>query len=313
MKTYDLNLLRALHVLLDAGSVTAAAERLHLSVPATSHTLARLRDVMGDPLLVRAGRRLVPTPRALELREPVARLVEQAQALVQPASRQSLATVARQFVVRAPEGMAVVFGAALAMALQQAMPRSQLHMVPEGHGDTSALREGRIDLDVGSFRSRDPELRVLELSRQPLVVALRAADAPAGRLTLRRYLALTHIAVAPRPREVSAVDTALHAQGLQRQVVLTLPSMHAALVAAARSPYAATVSDRIARAMAPGLGLRVSDLPLDVAADPTLIAWHPRHDADPAHAWLRDTVRQVLSEPGWAPPPMKPWGARAAG
>jgi len=312
MKTYDLNLLRALHVLLDAGSVTAAAERLHLSVPATSHTLARLREVMGDPLLVRAGRRLVPTPRALELREPVARLVEQAQALVLPASRQSLATVARQFVVRAPEGMAVVFGATLAMALQQAMPRSQLHMVPEAHGDTGALREGRIDLDVGSFRSRDPELRVLELSRQTLVVALRAADAPAGRLTLRRYLALKHIAVAPRPREVSAVDTALHAQDLQRQVVLTLPSMHAALVAAARSPYAATVSDRIARAMAPGLGLRVAELPLDVTADPTLIAWHPRHDADPAHAWLRDTVRQVLSDPGWAPPPMKPWGARAA-
>ena len=88
--------------------------------------------------------------------------------------------------------------------------------------------------------------------------------------------------------------------------------MLAALVAASDLCYAAILPALMASAMAPGLGLRVAELPLDVTADPTLIAWHPRHDADPAHAWLRDTVRQVLSDPGWAPPPMKPWGARAA-
>lgn len=307
MKTYDLNLLRALHELLQSGSVTVAAERMHLSVPAMSHTLARLRDAMGDPLLVRAGRNLVPTPRALELKEPVARLVAQAQALVLPPTRQPLAAVARTFVVRAHEGIAVVFGAALATALEQAMPNSSLHMVPEAHGDLGALRDGRIDLDVGSFRMRDPEVQTVELSRQALVVAMHPDAVPGGRLTVKRYAALRHVAVAPRPREASPVDDALEALGLRRRVVLTLPSAHAALVTAARSTLAATVTERIARGMAPALGLRLLALPFQVEVEPMLMAWHPRHSADPAHTWLRGCVRRVLTESKLNPPPLRSW------
>lgn len=298
MKTYDLNLLRALQALHDTGSVTAAAERMHLSVPAMSHTLARLRDAMGDPLFVRAGRRLVPTPRALELREPVARLLAEAQALAAPvAARQALADVARTFVVRAPEGTAVGFGAALAMALQSVMPRSTLHLLAEAVGDMSALRDGRIDLDIGSFRRRDPEVKVQELSRQGLMVAMHPDAVPDGKLTPKRYAALRHIAVTPRPREPSPVDDALEALGLRRQVVLIVPNSPAALLAAARSPFAATVPERLARAMGAGLGLRLLDLPLAVETEPMLMAWHPRLDADPAHRCLRQCVLQVITDP----------------
>lgn len=303
MKTYDLNLLWALHVLLECGSVTTAADRLNLSVPATSHTLARLREAMGDPLLVRAGRRLVPTPRALALQAPVARLVAEAQALAVPAAQQSMATLERHFVARVPEGMAIVFGTALLQALQQRMPRATLNLVPEAHGDMAALREGRIDLDVGSFRSRDPEVQTLELSHQQLLVALRPELLPSGRLTLKRYAAMQHLAVAPRPGEASPVDEALAARGLQRQVVLTLPSAHTVLVSASRAPLAATVTSRIARAMAPGLGLQLHELLLDVQVDPLLMAWHPRHAAEPAHQWLRDCVRRVITDPKGSPPP----------
>lgn len=304
MKPYDLNLLRALRALQDTDSVTAAAERIHLSVPAMSHTLARLREAMGDPLFVRAGRRLVPTPRALELREPVARLLDEAQALAAPAAaRQALSDVVRTFVVRAPEGTAVGFGAALALALQARMPRATLHLMPEAVGDMSALRDGRIDLDIGSFRRRDPEVRVHELSRQGLLVALHADAVPAGRLTLRRYAALRHIGVTPRPRESSPVDDALEAQGLRRQVVLIVPNSPAALLAAARSPFAATVPERLARAMAPALGLHLLPLPLAVEREPMLMAWHPRLDADPAHRCLRECVLQVITDPSRSPPP----------
>lgn len=312
MKTYDLNLLWALHVLLESGSVTAAAERLHLSVPATSHTLARLRDAMGDPLLVRAGRKLVPTPRALALQAPVARLVAEAQALAVPASRQSLAAAVRHFVVRVPEGISIVFGAALLQALQQDLPLATLNLVPEAHGDMGALRDGRIDLDVGNFRIRDPEIQTLELSRQQLLVALRPEVLPAGRLTLRRYAAMRHLAVAQRPGDASPVDEALAAHGLRRQVVLTVPSAHTALVAASRSQLATTVSSRIARAMAPGLGLQLHELPLDVQVDPLLMAWHPRHGADPAHACLRDCVQRVITDPRWSPPVLRPGSVPAA-
>jgi DNA-binding transcriptional LysR family regulator len=169
-----------------------------------------------------------------------------------------------------------------------------------------ALRDGRIDLDVGTFRSRDPEVQTLELSRQQLLVALRPDLLPAGKLTLRRYAALQHLAVAPRPGEASPVDEALAAQGLRRQVLLTLPSAHTALVAASRSQLAATVPSRIARAMAPGLGLQLHDLPLNVQVDPMLMAWHPRHGADPAHGWLRDCVQKVITDPRWQPPNVRP-------
>lgn len=315
MKTYDLNLLRALQVLLESASVTLAAERLHLSVPATSHTLARLREAMGDPLLVRAGRALVPTPRALALKEPVARLVAEADALVAAApAKAALADVTRNFVIRAPEGHAVVFGAALAAAIESVMPGSSLHLVAQAQGDTSALREGRIDLDVGSLRGRDPEVLTLELSRQRLVVVVHPDAAPQGRLTVIRYAALRHVAVAQRAREASPVDEALEALGQRRHVLLTLPSAHAALLAAARSTLAATVPERLARAMSASLDLRVFELPFEVKVEPMLMAWHPRQDSDPAHRWLRNTVQRIVTDPQ-SVPPLTPWSdqrARAA-
>jgi DNA-binding transcriptional LysR family regulator len=303
MKTYDLNLLRVLDALLATGSVTAAAERVHLSVPATSHTLARLREVMADPLLVRAGRRLVPTPRALELKEPVARLLAQAHALLEHPTARDLSGVQRAFVVRAPDGTSVAYGAVMATALQQTMPRSSLHFVPEAHGDTSALREGRIDIDVGTFRLRDPEVEVLELLQQDHVTAARADHAwVRGPRTPKRYVAQAHVAVMQRPRERSAVDASLAALGLQRAVTLTVPSAYAALVVAARSTLVATVPERIARVMSSGLGLKVLELPFKVEPEPLLMAWHPRLGADPAHRWLRELLQRVFGRLDWKPP-----------
>ena len=298
MKIYDLNLLRVLHHLLTGGSVTAAAERLHLSVPATSHALARLREALGDPLLVRAGRRLVPTPRAQGLREPVARLLAEADALAAAPSAAAMAQTPRHFVVRLPEGMAAVFGAPLLLALQQRLPQATLQLLPESADDPAALREGRIDLDIGHFRPREPELLTLALAAQPLVVAAQPALLGPGRLTLKRYLALRHVLIAPRPREASPIDEALAAQGLQREIALTLPSSHAALMAAARAPLAASVPARTVQAMGPGLGLLQRPLPLEVAQQPLQFAWHPRHAADSAHAWLRDCARRVVEAGG---------------
>jgi len=175
MKTYDLNLLVALDALLATGSVTAAAERVHLSTPAMSHALARIREVFGDAILVRAGRQLVPTPRALALAEPVRQLLAQARALQSPGEGPGgLAQVRRHFVVRAPEGMAVVYGAALSQAIAQQMPLASLQFLAESHSDPAALREGRVDLDVGVFRSRDPEVEWQALSQQRMVGAARA-------------------------------------------------------------------------------------------------------------------------------------------
>ena len=296
MKTYDLNLLRTLDALLAAGSVTGAAERLHLSVPATSHALARLRELTGDPLLVRAGRRLVPTPRAVALREPVAQWIAQAAALAQPPRRDDLAATERSFVVRAPDGFAIAFGGALGAALAADMPRAQLRFVTEAQDDDCALRDGRVDLDIGTFRPREPEIEVVELFPQALIAVVRAGHPFAARpATARRYAAQSHIDVQRRAGTPSAVDDALAALGLARRVVLTVAHASAAPVIAARSDFVATLSERLARAMAPGLGLVVVPLPFLPRGETVVMAWHPRHAADPAHAWLRRQVPAAIA------------------
>ncbi len=301
MKRYDLNLLRTLDALLAAGSVTGAAERLHLSVPATSHALARLRELTGDPLLVRAGRRLVPTPRAVALREPVAHWVAQAVALVQAPRGDDLATTDRSFVVRAPDGFAIAFGGALGAALAADMPRAQLRFVTETQDDTGALRDGRVDLDIGTFRPRDPEIEVVDLFPQALIAVVRAGHPFAARpATARRYVAQAHVDVQRRPGAPSAVDDALAALGLARRVVLTVAHASAAPVVAARGDFVATLSERLARAMAPGLGLVVVPLPFLPHRETVMMAWHPRHAADPAHAWLRRQVPAAIAAAGAA-------------
>jgi DNA-binding transcriptional LysR family regulator len=305
--TYDLNLLTALDALLSTGSVTAAAARMHLSTPAMSHTLARIRESFGDPILVRAGRKLVPTPRALALAEPVRALLAQAQALRAPADAESLAAVRRRFVVRAPEGIAVVFGSSLSHALEMEMPLASLQFLPETHADPGALRDGRIDLDVGSFRGTDPETETQVLSEQTLVGAVRAGHPLLKRLkktpmTAKRYAEARHVGVTPRQGEPSPVDTALAGLGLQRQVALLVPSTFSALIAASRTELVASVPERTARGMAASLALTVFELPVAVQSEPLRMAWHPRHHVDPAHQWLRECIRRLLNDRRWIVP-----------
>ncbi len=299
MKIYDLNLLRTLDALLASGSVTGAAERLHLSVPATSHALARLRDLIGDPLLVRAGRRLVPTPRAEALREPVAQWMAQAAMLVQAPRTPDLADTERTFVVRAPDSFAIAFGGALGTALAAAMPRAQLCFVTETYDDAGALRDGRVDLDIGPFRPREPEIEVVDLFPQALIAVVRAGHPFAARpATARRYAAQAHVDVQRRAGSPSVVDDALAGLGLARRVVLTVAHASAAPVVAARTDFVATLSERLARAMAPGLGLALVPLAFLPRGETVVMAWHPRHATDAAHAWLRRQVPAAIVAAG---------------
>ena len=295
MKTYDLNLLRVLDAVLATGSVTAAAERLHLSVPATSHALARLREVMGDPLLVRAGRRLVPTPRAQALREPIAQLLAGAHGLISRTDSAPLEAIERRFTVRAPDGIAIAYGGALAGLLQRAMPRAQLLFLPELQDEANALREGRVDIDVGNFEPSDPEAHVVDLLAQRQVALVRGGHPLAARpVTAKRYAAHPHVAVQTRSRTAAAVDRALATLGLARRVVVTVAHANVAPIVAARSELVATIGEHTARAMAPTFGLEVLTLPFVNEPEPMRMVWHPRHTGDAAHAWLREAMVRVI-------------------
>src|SRR5215207_166838 len=149
MSTPDLNLLLTLDAVLTEGSVARAAERLHLSPSAMSRALARLRETTGDPLLVRAGRGLVPTPRALELRAQVSQLVQDAKAVLRPAEQLNLPQLVRTFTIRSREGFVENFGASLIARVGAEAPGVQLCFVQKPNKESASLRDGTVDLEIG--------------------------------------------------------------------------------------------------------------------------------------------------------------------
>jgi DNA-binding transcriptional LysR family regulator len=198
MQLPDMNLLVALDALLDEGSVVGAARRMNLSPAAMSRTLTRVREAMGDPILVRAGRGLVPTPKALELREQVRDVVDQAALLFRSADGVELGSLRRRFNIRANDFVGV-YGGRLFDTLDRQAPHCELRFVPEGDGDDEALREGRIDLNVSNTRPLTPEVKVQNLFSTHFVGLVRE-DHPLfdAEITPERYAGFSHISMSRR-------------------------------------------------------------------------------------------------------------------
>src|SRR4051812_36964440 len=174
MQTPDLNLLVTLDVLLAEGSVARAAQRLRLSPSAMSRALARLRETTGDPLLVRAGRGLVPTPRALELRERVGPLVRDVESVLRPATRLSLGHLVRTFTLRTSEGFVENFGPALVARVAKQAPGVRLRFLPKTDKDSTLLRDADVDLETGVIgKAMGPEIRAQGLFRDRHIGAVR--------------------------------------------------------------------------------------------------------------------------------------------
>ena len=208
----------------------------------------------------------------------------------------------RAFIIRAPEGMGIVYGAALLAQLQRDIPLATLRFIPESEGDSTALREGRIDLDVGIVADAGPEVKTEPLYTQRTVgVAKTGHVVLAARLTPKRFSDEQHVSVAQRGRNKEAVDALLADVGHARRVVLTVPSAYGALMAAARSSLIACVPEPLARTVASGLGLEIFKLPVAVPAEQVVQAWHPRVDADPAHQCLRRCVAALSGTATFGP------------
>lgn len=295
MPTPDLNLLFTLDVLLQEGSVAGAARRLRLSASAMSRALARLRETTGDPLLVRAGRGLVPTPCALALREQVRQLVQDSVEVLQPAEVLNLQQLQRTFTLRNREGFVENFGAALVERVAAQAPGVRLCFEQKTERDSAALREGLADLETGVVGpTLAPELRAQALFSDRFVSVVRQGHPLAGQLhELQPYIAGRHIGVAHRTGGQEAVDLALERLGLQRQVDLSVGSFSAALALARATDYIANVPERHTHSLREGM--HSAALPVQVAAFSVSLIWHPRYSADPAHRWLRDCVREVVS------------------
>jgi DNA-binding transcriptional LysR family regulator len=295
MSRPDLNLLVTLDVLLAEGSVARAARRLRLSPSAMSRSLARLRETTGDPLLVRAGRGLVPTPRALELRERVGRIVEDGVAVLRPAERLDLTRLARTFALRTSEGFVENFGAGLVSRAAAEAPGVRLRFVQKPDKDSAPLREGAVDLETGVVEpTTGPELRARALFVDRLVGVVRAGHPLiAGEITAARYAAGRHVNVSRHGAERGEVDEALDALGLARGVATIVDGFASALALARGSDLIASVPERhtgVLRA-----GMQTFALPVATSGFTVSLLWHPRLHADPAHRWLRALVVEACT------------------
>jgi DNA-binding transcriptional LysR family regulator len=291
----NLNLLFTLDVLLAEGSVARAARRLRLSPSAMSRALARLRETTGDPLLVRAGRGLVPTPRAIELRERVGQLVQDSEAVLRPAEKLKLEQLVRTFTLRTSEGFVENFGPDLIASVGKEAPGVRLCFVQKADKDSKPLRDGLVDLETGVVgQTTAPELRVQALFRDRFIGVVRMGHPLSqGELTPSRYAAGRHIYVSRQGKDNGPIDVALSGFGLERKIVTIVGGFSTALALARASDLIASVPERHTGNLRAGM----HSFPLPVPSPEITVSllWHPRLDADPAHRWLRGHVRDVCS------------------
>jgi DNA-binding transcriptional LysR family regulator len=291
----DLNLLVTLDVLLQEGSVARAARRLRLSPSAMSRTLSRLREATGDPLLVRAGRSLVPTPRALELRDRVGSLVGEAQSLLRPSEALDLRSLERTFTLRTSDGFVETFGLQLLARATAEAPGIRLNFLQKPEKDSTPLREGLVDLETAVIEpTMSPELRAQALFRDRLIGVVGPSHLLANaRITARAYVEARHVIVSRSGFDQDAVDRPFLPEGLARRIACAVGGFAPALALARNADLVATVPERHTAALREGL---VSfPLPVHTKAFTVSMVWHPRLDADPVHRWIRACVREVCS------------------
>jgi DNA-binding transcriptional LysR family regulator len=293
MSNPDFNLLVTLDAVLAEGSVAGAARRLRLSPSAMSRALARLRQTTGDPLLVRAGRGLVPTPRALELREKVASLVQDVEAALRPAGIPDLKQLVRTFTLRTSEGFVENFGPELIARVGEEAPGVRLCFVQKTNKESTSLRGGTVDLETGVVGSAmGPEVRTKTLFRDRFIGVVRMGHKLSrGKITPARYARAKHISVSRRGLDQGAIDEALKAFGLEREIVTIVGGFSTALALARASDLIASVPERHTGRLR--AGMHSFPLPFPAPEITVSLLWHPRMDADPAHRWLRGLILET--------------------
>ncbi|HEU4577088.1 MAG TPA: LysR family transcriptional regulator [Polyangiaceae bacterium] len=293
LSSVDLNLLVALRALLSERHVTRAAQRIGLSQSATSHALSRLRDLLGDPLLVRTGRELALTPRAARLLPLLERGLSDLQNAIAGEPRFDPSTARGTFKIAAADYLQALVMGPLLRELAARAPGIDLSVVVFPNA-RELLESGATDLAL-SVPSRELQaMRSEALFNEDFVCMVRRDHPQIKRaLSLEKYLAQRHVVVAPSGTPGSVVDTVLSQRGLQRRVALRVTNFLIAPVVVCETDFISTMPARLARALAKRYPLRILPAPLELPAFEYGMYWHPRLDQDPAQRWLRDFVARV--------------------
>lgn len=294
---FDLNLLRIFDAIFAKGGVSAAARHLNLSQPAISHALAKLRDIFDDPLFVRQGNRLLPTPAARAIAGPVREALRGLDAALDAASAFDPAATTRDFRIGVRLSGEMPRFAALVARVRREAPQATLASISFRRRDLAMmLANGDLDFALDVALPADERLRSHYLGTEPLVVAARHGH-PAihGALDLDTYLALDHVVATPRPHGPGIEDIALDRIGLSRRVAVRCQHAITAwqIIAATDMLFALPRSHAaVLAAMEP---MQIFDLPLTVERGGNHLYWHQAAQTDPGHTWLRAILIDEMS------------------
>lgn len=298
----DLNLLVALRALLTERHVTRAAARVGLSQPAMSHALSRLRELLGDPLLVRTPAGMRPTPRAEAMTAPLERALEDIGRLISSPAPFDPRLSTRKFRIASNDYMELVLFPRLLRRLWAEAPGIDVRIINLGDEANTELAEGRLDLAmgvVGQFASADGPrgLRSRDLVSDGFVCVVRDEHPLVKkRLSLDDFVAMPHALVAPRGAQGSVVDSALARIGKKRRVAVEIPHFLVAPHVVRETDLVLTLAARVALSLAPLLGLRQLAPPLELPGFTMTMVWHERQHVDPAHVWLRELIASVAKD-----------------
>ena len=304
----NLNLLVALDALLHERSVTGAARRVHVTPSAMSHALAELRELFGDPLLVRSGRGMALTPRGEALLLPLHRVLLDTQAIVRGGAEFDPRSAARRFVIAAPDFLTALIVPDLMAAIAREAPGITLDVVPTARrGNAWLLESGELDLALGAVVDQTAGIRRVDLCTEGFACAVRKGHPViAGKLTLDAYVRTPHLLITLGDSNAPTwIDEALAKRGRARTVALRVRHFMAAPLIVSRTDLLVTGPSMLLRYFAGLVPLQILEPPITLPTYPEEIYWHERFDADPAHRWLRELVKRTAQPLGLGERPQR--------
>ncbi len=292
----DLNLLVAFDALMKERSVTKAGIRIGRTQPAMSAALARLRSLLRDELLVRGPQGLQPTPRALDLAEPLSRALAEIQRTLDFTQGFDPATSSATFAIGLSDHPTFALLPQLVSLMAEEAPDATLHVRNFSARDDAIdlLDAGEVDATVGVPSTKTGRILSQPLFEERFVSIVRKDHPAAGHaVDIETFLALSHLLVSPENERFGHVDAALSKKGLQRRLALTLPNMYAAPLLIARSDMVATLMAGVIAASGHAQELAIFEPPVALDPVPFVMSWHRRNDVHPAQRWFRACIAKA--------------------